>query len=204
MTAPPSVLLTGAASGIGRATALLLARSGWHCVLVDRDADGLAQLLPQLPAPPGLQHVARVTDLSHAGLIEPLAAGLPPLDALIHNAGISDTSGTAITDQPASQLQRVLDVNLLAPQRLTAACLPLLRPGARIVTVASGAGLQAIPWRGAYSPSKAGLIALTQALAAARPDLVVNVLCPGFVRTELVESLIFDGLLEIASRRWPR
>ncbi len=198
MICPPSVLLTGAASGIGRATALLLAGSGWHCVLVDRDADGLAQLMPQLQAHSGIHHLARVVDLTDADAIEALAAGLPELDAMIHNAGISDTSGTALTDQPASQLQRVLDLNLRAPQRLTTACLPLLRPGGRIVNVASGAGLQAIPWRGAYSPSKAGLIALTQALAAARPDLVVNVLCPGFVRTELVESLIAAGRLDPA------
>jgi hypothetical protein len=63
------------------------------------------------------------------------------------------------------------------------------------VNVASGAGLHAIPWRGAYSPSKAGLIAQTRALAQAHPEWCVTVLCPGFVRTELVDALIQAGRL---------
>jgi NAD(P)-dependent dehydrogenase (short-subunit alcohol dehydrogenase family) len=166
--------------------------------LVDRDAQGLERLAAELPQPAGSQHTLRVVDMTDAAQIEALAEHVPPLDALINNAGMSDTSGVALAEQPWAQLDRLLALNLQAPQRLIAACLPRMKAGARVVNVASGAGLQAIPWRGAYSPSKAGLIALTKALAAARPDLVVNVLCPGFVRTELVESLISAGRLDPA------
>jgi NAD(P)-dependent dehydrogenase (short-subunit alcohol dehydrogenase family) len=204
MTLPPTVLLTGAASGIGRATALLMAASGWRCVLVDMDAEGLARLESALTAAPQTEPTAAGAaphrfiraDLTNPGEVERLAADLPPLDALINNAGRSDTSGVPLVEQPPSQLDRLLDLNLHAPRRLVTACLPNLRPGGRIVNVASGAGLHAIPWRGAYSPSKAGLIALTEALAAARPDLTVNALCPGFVSTELVEGLIAAGRLD--------
>lgn len=195
---PPTVLITGAASGIGRETARLLAASGWQCVLVDRDAPGLDAVVAGLPAPAGAPHIVRAVDLTDAAQIAALPQGLPPLDALINNAGMSDPSGVALAEQPVAQLDRLLALNLHAPQRLAAACLPLFRPGARVVNVSSGAGLHAIPWRGAYSPSKAGVIALTQALSAARPDLVVNALCPGFVRTELVDGLIAAGRLDPA------
>jgi hypothetical protein len=94
---------------------------------------------------------------------------------------------------------RLLALNLAAPAAVVDACTSLLKPGARIVNVASGAGLHAIPWRGAYSPSKAGLIAQTRALAQARPEWCVTVLAPGFVRTELVEGLIQAGRLHPAN-----
>lgn len=192
----PTVLITGAASGIGRETARLLAASGCQCVLVDRDAPGLDAVASGLPAPAGAPHIVRAVDLTDAAQIAALPQGLPSLDALINNAGMSDPSGVPLADQPVAQLDRLLALNLHAPQRLAAACLPLFAPGARVVNVSSGAGLHAIPWRGAYSPSKAGVIALTQALSAARPDLVVNALCPGFVRTELVDGLIAAGRLD--------
>jgi NAD(P)-dependent dehydrogenase (short-subunit alcohol dehydrogenase family) len=92
-------------------------------------------------------------------------------------------------------MARLLALNLAAPASVVKACASLLKPGARVVNVASGAGLRAIPWRGAYSPSKAGLIAQTQALAQAHPEWCVTVLCPGFVRTELVDTLIQAGRL---------
>lgn len=196
MTSIPTVLITGAASGIGRATAHLMASSGWRCVLVDVDADGLSRVQAEIPAAAGDAHRIMTMDLTNAAQLNGLTAQLPVLDALINNAGRSDTSGVALDQQPPEQLDRLLDLNLNAPARLAAACLPRLVAGGRIVNVASGAGLHAIPWRGAYSPSKAGVIALTQALSAAQPDLIVNSLCPGFVRTELVDGLIASGRLD--------
>jgi NAD(P)-dependent dehydrogenase (short-subunit alcohol dehydrogenase family) len=179
-----------------------MAASGWRCILVDVDFEGLARLEAEIPSKPqattdALHQFVRA-DLTDPAQVEGLAAELPRLDALINNAGRSDTSGVPLVDQPRAQLERLLDLNLHAPRRLISLCLPKLRPAARIVNVASGAGLHAIPWRGAYSPSKAGLIALTQALAADRPDLTVNALCPGFVRTELVDALIAAGRLDPA------
>lgn len=196
-----TVLLTGAASGIGRATAWRLAREGRRCVLVDRNAEALHALLTALrtalrPEGAALDHLARVADLTDPDQIHALADGLPPLDAIINNAGMTDASNLPAVDQADDNWQRLLDLNLHAPARLLRALHGRLTRHARIVNVASGAGLRAIPMRGAYSPSKAGLIAQTQALAQAHPELRVSVLCPGFVQTDLVDGLIASGRLD--------
>ena len=237
-----TVLLTGAASGIGRATAWRLARLGHRCVLVDRNVEALEGLLAELraggsgalatndeseaadalgtvvmgggvlgaegsgvraaavsgslPALPATEHLVRVADLTDPNQINALADDMPPLDAIISNAGMTDASNLPVVEQAERDWQRLLDLNLHAPPRLLRALQSRLKPHARIVNVASGAGLHAIPLRGAYSPSKAGLIAQTQALARARPDLRVSVLCPGFVQTELVDGLIASGRLD--------
>jgi NAD(P)-dependent dehydrogenase (short-subunit alcohol dehydrogenase family) len=191
-----TVLITGAASGIGRDTARLFAGAGWQCVLVDHNEQALRQLGQQLPSPAAAAHVLHAIDLTDLQQVARLGEGTPALDAILNNAGMSDASNTPLADQSPEQMGRLLALNLRAPAAVVDACTPLLKPGARIVNVASGAGLHAIPWRGAYSPSKAGLIAQTRALAQARPDLCVTVLAPGFVRTELVDGLIQAGRLQ--------
>jgi NAD(P)-dependent dehydrogenase (short-subunit alcohol dehydrogenase family) len=193
-----TVLITGSASGIGRVATQRFAAAGWRCVLVDRNGEALDQLVSSLPAAGGAVHLARVADLMQPEQIAALAVGVPALDAIINNAGMSDSSNVPLVEQDAGQLARLVALNLDAPARVFLALARSLRTGARIVNVASGAGLHAIPWRGAYSPSKAGLIAQTRALARARPDLCVSALCPGFVRTELVETLIEAGRLDPA------
>ncbi|WP_417222569.1 SDR family NAD(P)-dependent oxidoreductase [Achromobacter spanius] len=192
-----TVLLTGAASGIGRATAWRLARLGRRCVLVDRNAEALDALLTALRSEhAGSDHLARVADLTDPEQINALADDVPPLDAIINNAGMTDASNLPAVEQTDDNWQRLLDLNLHAPARLLRALHGRLTRHARIVNVASGAGLRAIPMRGAYSPSKAGLIAQTQALAQAHPERRVSVLCPGFVQTELVDGLIASGRLD--------
>ncbi|CAB3742719.1 SDR family NAD(P)-dependent oxidoreductase [Achromobacter kerstersii] len=192
-----TVLLTGAASGIGRATAWRLVREGRRCVLVDRNAAALEALLTALRSEgAAVDHLACVADLTDPDQIHALADGLPPLDAIINNAGLTDASNLPAVAQADDNWQRLLDLNLHAPARLLRALHGRLTRHARIVNVASGAGLRAIPMRGAYSPSKAGLIAQTQALARAHPELRVSVLCPGFVQTELVDGLIASGRLD--------
>ena len=185
-----TVLITGAASGIGRDTARLFAANGWQCVLVDRNSEALHALVQELPGP---AHVPRAIDLTDAAQVASLAEGTPSLDAILNNAGMSDSSNTPLAEQSPQHAGRLLALNLAAPAAVVDACSALLKPGARIVNVASGAGLNAIPFRGLYSPSKAGLIAQSRALARARPEWCVTVLCPGFVRTELVDGLIAAG-----------
>ena len=191
-----TALITGAASGIGRDAARLFAAAGWQCVLVDYNEQALHQLGQSLPKPAGASHLLRTVDLTDASQIEHLREGTPALDAVLNNAGMSDSSNTPLAEQSPQQTQRLLALNLAAPAAVVDACSALLKPGARIVNVSSGAGLNAIPFRGAYSPSKAGLIAQSRALAKARPDLCVTVLCPGFVRTELVAGLIEAGRID--------
>lgn len=194
---PPTVFVTGAAGGIGRATALRLAQAGWRCVLVDADAAGLQRLQSDWPAG-GAAPLARTADLTDPACIAALAQDLPPLDALLNNAGLSAGGVEALAGDEDGTAARLLALNLHAPARLVQALAERLRPGARIVNVASGAGLRAIPWRGLYSPSKAGVIAQTRALARARPGWTVTALAPGFVRTELVQGLIDSGRLHPA------
>lgn len=196
MPATSTILITGAASGIGRAAARRLAARGTRCVLVDRDAAGLARLAAELPAPAHGAHLCCAADLTVAADIQALASKVPLLDALVNNAGLSDSRNVPLAEQTPADLQRLLALNLHAPAALVQALAHRLAPGARIVNVASGAGLRAIPWRGAYSPSKAGLIAQTQALAHAHPDWCATVLSPGFVRTELVDGLIATQRLQ--------
>ncbi|MES2399557.1 MAG: SDR family oxidoreductase [Pseudomonadota bacterium] len=193
-----TVLITGAASGIGRAAAQLFADAGWQCVLVDHNAQALHELVGHLPAPEAGAHVLRIVDLTDAPQVASLREGMPPLDAIVNNAGMSDASSMPLAAQGPEQMGRLLALNLAAPAAVVDACTPLLKANARVVNVSSGAGLHAIPWRGAYSPSKAGLIAQTQALARAHPEWCVTVLCPGFVRTELVETLIRAGRIDPA------
>lgn len=190
-----TILITGAASGIGRAAVLRAAALGWRCVAVDRDAAGLRQLLQALPPCALGPHQAFMVDLLDADAIVQLEEQVPMLDALVNNAGMSSCSNQALVDIPAAQHERLLQLNLHAPAQLVQALQSRMQPGARVVNVASGAGLRAIPWRGFYSVSKAGLIAQTQALARAYPDWCVTVLSPGFVRTALVDSLLQSGRL---------
>jgi NAD(P)-dependent dehydrogenase (short-subunit alcohol dehydrogenase family) len=193
-----TVLITGAASGIGRAAAHRFASAGWRCMLVDLNGAALDGLVARLPVAGKAAHIRRIADLTRPEQIAELAVGTPPLDAIVNNAGMSDSSNLPLVEQDAAQIARLVALNLDAPARVFATFAGSLRSAARIVNVASGAGLHAIPWRGGYSPSKAGLIVQSQALARARPDLCVTALCPGFVRTELVETLIEAGRLDPA------
>ena len=191
----PTVLVTGAASGIGRATAVHFAAKGWQCLLVDRDGKALDALGSELPG----RHQALRIDLTDPAQVRSLGAAgssVGPIDAVVNNAGMSDPSGTPLADQSPAQQASLALLNLAAPAAVVSAVDARLVPGARVVNVSSGAGLRAIPFRGYYSASKAGLIAQTRALARARPDLAVTVLCPGFVRTELVDGLIAAGRLD--------
>lgn len=195
MQSEKTVLITGSASGIGYASAMRFASDGWRCVLVDYQAGALQHLLEKMP-PAKQPHLIRVVNLMERAEIATLAADMPYLDALINNAGMSDSTQLPLTAMTQEQFSPLVRLNLDAPRLMFQTLENRLKPHARVVNVASGAGLHAIPLRGAYSPTKAGVIALTKALALARPDLGVTALCPGFVRTEIVRRLIDSGRLD--------
>ena len=188
----PTVVITGAASGIGRSAAIRFAASGWRCVLVDRNGKALESLQRELR---GVHEVRRI-DLTDPAQIRSLTELADPIDAVVNNAGMSDTSGTPLCEQAPERQAMLMALNLEAPAAIVIALESRLAPRARIVNIASSAGLRAIPFRGLYSATKAGLIAQSRALARARPELIVTVLCPGFVRTELVDGLIAAGRLD--------
>ncbi|PVX84951.1 SDR family NAD(P)-dependent oxidoreductase [Paraburkholderia unamae] len=197
MQAQKTVLVTGSASGIGYATAMRFAKDGWRCVLVDYQAEALQGLIEKIPQA-GEPHLIRVVNLMESTEIAALAADMPHLDAIINNAGMSDSTQLPLTAMTQEQFAPLVRLNLDAPRLIFQALEAKLKPHGRVVNVSSGAGLHAIPFRGAYSPTKTGVIAFTKALAHARPDLGVTALCPGFVRTEIVRRLIESGRLDPA------
>ena len=172
-----SALVTGAASGIGLATAVLLAREGCdRLVLVDTNSDALGQLefecatetLAGDVADPGLWASADIGQIDHA----------------VINAGVAGAG--LIADLNFEEWRRILSVNLDGAFLSLQAALRAIRDGGSIVTVASAAGLKPEPGVAAYGASKAGLIQLTRSMALelAAEGIRVNAICPGPVSTD--------------------
>lgn len=186
----PTVLITGAASGIGLASALLFLERGWHCLLVDKDIQTLPSILEKQT--PTHQHRAKLiqADLFHHDSIPHIASQAQPLDALINNAGITNSSGLTLDNSTPEQLEKLMEINTFAQGRIIQTLTPFFNSAARIVNVASGAGLRALPFRNAYSASKAGVIALTQYLAQHSSLYTVTTLAPGFVKTQIIQNLL--------------
>jgi NAD(P)-dependent dehydrogenase (short-subunit alcohol dehydrogenase family) len=184
------VLITGAASGIGRATALRLHRNGARLALLDRDGDGLADLCAVTDS------VALHLDLEEAsalsGSVSRAAERLGGLDGLVNGAGLGQPVAFEQTDEAV--LQRFLAINLVAPFVLCRAALPYLREarGAAIVNVASAVALHPdIPMTTAYAASKGALVSFSKALAAeVAPDVRVNVVCPGVTDTAMAAPVL--------------
>ncbi len=199
MTAPHrTVLITGCSSGIGKATATLLAEEGFRVlagVRKQKDAEELADAeLPNLE--PILLDVT--SDEAVAKIVQTLKTTCPNgLDALINNAGIGLPAAVELTT--LDEARQLLEVNTLAPLRLIQNCLPLLRQaGGRIINMSSMNGAIALPMVGAYSASKFALEALSDSLRVElRPwQIRVSLICPGQVRTS-----IFDKAREALKKR---
>lgn len=188
-----TALVTGAARGIGRAIAVRLAQKGMRLALADRDVAGLAAVRRQVDRL-GADAIVLPCDLARADSVDQLAARLLDhsggVDLLVNNAGVAH-HGPTDRSEPAAQ-ERLIAVNFLAPIRLTRALLPslLIRPEAHVVFVSSVLGLTPMPRVAAYCGTKSGLIGYAGALRAeyGRSGLGVTTLCPGFVRTPLIEE----------------
>ena len=184
------VLITGAASGIGKATAELCAREGAALALIDVNAAGLTAVAEALDArafPADLRDQARL-----GGVVEACAEALGGLDGVVNCAGVN--VGGAVPALSLGDWSLALDVNLTAPFLVCQAALRRMGPGAAIVNVASGVGLRPdAPNISAYAASKGGLIAFTKALAAEfAPHIRANVVCPGLTVTPMVAHMLGD------------
>jgi NAD(P)-dependent dehydrogenase (short-subunit alcohol dehydrogenase family) len=196
MTPTPrrNILVTGAAAGIGRATALHLAHLGFGLGLLDISPD-IERLAGEIAAS-GTRVAWAVCDLGDAAQITaalaPLEAELGPLDGLVNNAGIASHIAPVVRMSPA-KWQRELDVNLTAPMLLSQALLPgmVARGWGRIVNIASIAGRSGLYHQAGYSATKAGLIGLTRAvtLEHARHGITCNAVLPGMIATLAVQGL---------------
>ncbi|MFJ9209893.1 3-hydroxybutyrate dehydrogenase [Streptomyces sp. NPDC102264] len=185
-----TALVTGAASGIGRACALRLAAAGALVRAVDRDAHGLDSLAGEADGLPGTVE-PRVLDLTDLDAAERVARDT---DILVNNAGLQLVR--PIEDFPPDVFHTVLTVMLEAPFRLIRGALPHMydQGWGRIVNISSVHGLRASPYKSAYVAAKHGLEGLskTAALEGAAHGVTSNCVNPAYVRTPLVEKQIAD------------
>jgi short-subunit dehydrogenase len=190
MSARPIVLLTGAAHGIGHATAVALARTGTPLGLIDRDSASLEELVKMLKDQGATVAHAVVDVTDRPALIRAvgdITATLGAIDVLVACAGIG--SLTQVPQLETTTLRRTLDVNIVGVAQSIEAVLPAMiaRGRGHIVGVASVAGYRGFPWMISYSASKAALIAYLEAVRPGlrRRGVTVTTVCPGFVRTQM-------------------
>ncbi|MEY4948936.1 MAG: hypothetical protein RL698_1147 [Pseudomonadota bacterium] len=199
-------LVTGAASGIGRATALLLAAEGAQVAALDLAAAPLDAVVAEATAAGGAMRAwpLDVADGAAVGrVVDAVATAFGGLDIVVNCAGTSLPA--AFGDEDA--WQRTLAINLTGTMRVCAAALPhLSKAGAgRIVNTASTEGLGATPLISAYTASKHGVIGLTKSLAVevAARGITVNAVCPGPVRTGMTAIIPEDAKDKFARRKVP-
>ncbi len=202
-------LVTGAASGIGRAIALKLASEGAHLHLFDINPVGLTQVVTEAKQK-GVHATGHLCDVSKPAEISAGVARLldrcPDIDILVNNAGITYYGQTE--HMSTEDCQRLLAVNLLAPIQFTRELLPTLlgQRESHVLNVASFFGLIGTRRLAAYTASKYGLVGFSESLRAeyARSSLGVTALCPGFVDTDLfaTASLGYDRSSQKLPPRW--
>ena len=186
-------LITGASSGIGKATALAFAKAGIDVALVSRSQDKL-EAVATAAREAGVQAKAYALDLAKVEQVEAgiraIAQDFSGIDILVNSAGIGYTN--LLRDTPLSEWQHTIAINLTSVFQCIVALLPSLRQQQRgtIINVASIAGQQPFPSWGAYNVSKAGLIALSKTLAAEERSHGIRVvtICPGAVNTPLWDT----------------
>lgn len=196
-----SVFLTGAASGIGRATAVAAAREGAVLFLTDVDGPGLFRVAEEIRATGGEVAYAEPVDVSDHDAVRAMAAEITArhgaMDVVMNIAGIA--SWGTITAMPHSTWQRVVDVNLMGPIAVLEYLVPPMieaRRGGHVVNVSSAAGIIGMPWHAAYSASKFGLRGVSEVLRfdLARHRIGVSLVCPGGVDTGLTETVSIAGV----------
>jgi NAD(P)-dependent dehydrogenase (short-subunit alcohol dehydrogenase family) len=195
------VFLTGAASGIGRATALAAAREGAVVFLTDVDEQGLIRVVEEITAAGGEVGYAAPVDVSDHDAVRAMAAEITDqhgaMDVVMNIAGIA--SWGTISAMPHRTWQRVVDVNLMGPIAVLEYLVPPMidaRRGGHVVNVSSAAGLIGMPWHAAYSASKFGLRGVSEVLRfdLARHRIGVSLVCPGGVDTGLTETVSIAGV----------
>ena len=204
-------LVTGAGSGMGRATALLFAEEGAHIAVNDVNlsaAEETAAIITQ-KGHRSISIKASVADSSEVdAMIDRVIQELGGIHILVNNAGIA--MGGPTTDFPLESLKKILGVNLIGPflcsQR--AGRWMIQNGGGRIINIASTGGIEGVEGGAAYGSSKAGLINMTRSLAIewAKHNINVNAIAPGFIMTPLLNAIIESGesTIEAMQKRIPQ
>lgn len=200
-------VVTGAASGIGRATARELGRRGAVLALLDVERPGLARVAAEL-ADGGVRVLARPVDVSASELVQAFAqeveAALGPAELVVNAAGVLVLG--AFLDTTAADFSHVIDVNLKGPANVCRAFVPAMKArgrGGYVVNVASASAFATMSELAAYGSTKHGLVGLSQALRdELQGDRIgVAAVCPGFVNTPILERARVRGSEPEAQRR---
>ena len=192
--AAPVALITGASEGLGAGLAREFAARGWRLALTARRA-GLLQALAAGLAPASV--VALAGDVADSDHVQRLIAAayerFGRIDVLVNNAStLGPTPLRELTATTAAQFARVLDVNVVAPQRLIAA-VTARSPEAVIVNITSDAATNAYPTWGAYGAAKAALEHLSRILAEERPQQAILLIDPGEMNTTMHRDALPDA-----------
>jgi 2-hydroxycyclohexanecarboxyl-CoA dehydrogenase len=192
-------VITGGASGIGAATARLLASEGARVGIVDLDVEGASRTATDTDG------VVAGLDLTDLGAIPPsveeLVSQIGTIDLLVNCAGWDEAMPFHVTD--SAFWRKVIDINLLGPIALTHAALPHMPDASAIVNVASDAGRVGSSGEAVYSGAKGGIIGFSKALAreVASRQMRVNVVAPGPTETPFLASFDNTGKLAAAMER---
>ncbi|MCB1685044.1 MAG: SDR family NAD(P)-dependent oxidoreductase [Pseudomonadales bacterium] len=201
------VVITGAASGMGRATAHLFADEGARVAAIDVNADGLGSVVAEIEGS-GARVRGWTLDLSDGAAITRVFAEIAEhfggIDILVNNAGISRFAPIDSEDYEAAW-DLSLNVLLTAHTRTIRASLPHLRKAEhpRIINIASTEGLGATRFGSPYTAAKTGVIGLTRSLAVelGGEGITVNCICPGPINTGMTAAIADDAKAEFARRR---
>ncbi len=204
-----AVLITGAASGMGRATAHLFADEGALVAVTDLTQAGVDAVVKEITDAGGTAR-GWVFDVGKLEVIErvvaEVAAAFGRLDIIVNNAGLA-TVGATESKRFEEVWKLGIDVMLAGPTRIIRAALPHLRKSdaPRVVNIASTEALGATPGGVAYAAAKTGLIGVTRSLAVefGREGITVNCICPGAIRTGLTEQIPEESKAKFVKRRVP-
>ena len=206
-------VVTGAASGMGRATAHLFADEGARVVVADLGDDRVAAVVEEMRAVHGDAAATGVTcDVAdHAqlrALVQAADERFGGIDLLVNNAGVSlPSSAFQPEDEFETNWARTLDVNLTAHARLIRLAMPYLAQSGegRIVNIASTEAIVTTAGLAAYAATKAGVVGLTKSFAVelGRHGVTVNCICPGPIRTGMTDEIPEESKQTYARRRVP-
>jgi 3-hydroxybutyrate dehydrogenase len=189
-----SVLITGAASGIGAGLSAELARLGHHVIVSDLKLADCQTVAERIRASGGSADAVALDVTSETSVAAAMAALTRPVEVLINDAGLQYVS--PLEDFPMTKWDYLLQVILVGTARMTRAVLPDMRSRGfgRIVNIGSIHSMVASPYKSAYVAAKHGLLGLTRtiALETAGVDITINTICPSYVKTPLVDKQIAD------------
>ena len=191
-----TVLITGAARGIGLATAKIMAAQGWRIAMLDRDTDALHEAIDEIEDAVYLPYDVSDPEQVDAAIAK-LRSTCGRLDALVNNAGVADFGPIEETD--FARWRTVMATNLDGVFLMSQAAIPLLKASKGcLVNIASISGLRASTLRVAYGTSKAAVIQLTKQQAAELGEYGIraNCVCPGPVRTKLAMAVHSQDIID--------